>query len=192
MVCNPIFNAMSRKIMALAALGLLVSFSADGKPGKKSFQAPGMVQVMQTDSTSRRVAANDQINVIGNVADDNGEPIPGATIILKGNADVHAIADIDGNYSITVPDRWAVLTYSCIGFLPQEIQVGNRRVVNVTMTEDIGQLQDAVVVAYGQQRKESVVASIAAIEPEKLKVGTSRSLRAEMKLSFSSASRYLE
>lgn len=176
MVCNPIFNAMSRKIMALAALGLLVSFSADGKPGKKSFQASGMVQVMQTDSTSRRVAANDQINVIGNVADDNGEPIPGATIILKGNADVHAIADIDGNYSITVPDRWAVLTYSCIGFLPQEIQVGNRRVVNVTMTEDIGQLQDAVVVAYGQQRKESVVASIAAIEPEKLKVGTSRSL----------------
>lgn len=176
MVCNPIFNAMSRKIMALAALGLLVSFSADGKPGKKSFQAPGMVQVMQTDSTSRRVVANGQINVIGNVADDNGEPIPGATIILKGNADVHAIADIDGNYSITVPDRWAVLTYSCIGFLPQEIQVGNRRVVNVTMTEDIGQLQDAVVVAYGQQRKESVVASIAAIEPEKLKVGTSRSL----------------
>ncbi len=120
--------------------------------------------------------SKEQINVIGNIADENGNPLPGATVILKGNKDVHAIADIDGNYSISVPDRWAVLTFNYIGFLPQEIQVENRRVVNVTMAEDIGQLQDAVVVAYGQQRKESVVASITAIEPDKLKTGTTRSL----------------
>ena len=122
-------------------------------------------------------ARSGQINVIGNIADENGDPLPGATIVLKGsNNEVHAIADIDGNYSITVPDRWAILTYSYIGFLTQDVQVGNRRVVNVTMTEDIGQLEDAMVVAYGQQRKESVVAAIAAIEPDKLKVSTSRSL----------------
>ena len=116
------------------------------------------------------------IDVVGNVSDENGEPLPGATIVLKGNTGVHAIADIDGNYSITVPDRWAVLEISYIGFISQDIQVGNRRVVNVVLAEDIGQLQDAVVVAYGQQKKESVVASIAAIEPDKLKVGTTRSL----------------
>ena len=178
MICNPILNAMSKWCMMLAAFGLLASFSADGKPGRKADPAFQGNQEVQTDptSTSGRSASSAQIHVVGNVADDKGEPLPGATIILKGNTEVHAITDIDGNYEITVPDRWAVLTYSFIGFLPQDIQVGNRRVVNVTMVEDIGQLEDAVVVAYGQQKKESVVASIAAIEPDKLKVGTSRSL----------------
>ena len=178
MVCNPIFSAMTKGGIMLAAFWLLVSFSADGKPGRKADPDFLENQEMQVDSTSasRRRASSEQINVIGNVSDEKGEPLPGATVILKGNPDVHAITDIDGNYQITVPDRWAVLTYSYIGFLSSDVQVGNRRVVNVTMTEDIGQLEDAVVVAYGQQRKESVVASITTIEPEKLKVGTSRSL----------------
>lgn len=160
MLCNPISSLFGRKAAAILAFMAVLSFSAyAGTAGRQ--QAP--------DSDSA-------IDVIGNVSDENGEPLPGATILLKGNNDVHAIADIDGNYSITVPDRWAVLEISYIGFVSQEIQVGNRRVVNVVLVEDIGQLQDAVVVAYGQQKKESVVASIAAIEPEKLKVGTSRSL----------------
>lgn len=160
MLCNPISSLFGRKAAAILAFMAVLSFSAyAGTAGRQ--QAP--------DSDSA-------IDVIGNVSDENGEPLPGATILLKGNNDVHAIADIDGNYSLTVPDRWAILEISYIGFISQEIQVGNRRVVNVVLTEDIGQLQDAVVVAYGQQKKESVVASIAAIEPEKLKVGTSRSL----------------
>ena len=160
MLCNPISSLFGRKAAAILAFMAVLSFSAyAGTAGQQ--QAP--------DSDSA-------IDVIGNVSDENGEPLPGATILLKGNNDVHAIADIDGNYSLTVPDRWAILEVSYIGFISQEIQVGNRRVVNVVLAEDIGQLQDAVVVAYGQQKKESVVASIAAIEPEKLKVGTSRSL----------------
>ena len=159
MVCNLNFSVMLRRIALLALSGALAVFSAYGH------------------DSPEQSARSGQINVIGNIADENGDPLPGATVVLKGsNNEVHAIADIDGNYSITVPDRWAILTYSYIGFLTQDVQVGNRRVVNVTMTEDIGQLEDAMVVAYGQQRKESVVAAIAAIEPDKLKVSTSRSL----------------
>ena len=159
MVCNLNFSVMLRRIALLALSGALAVFSAYGQ------------------DSPEQSARSGQINVIGNIADENGDPLPGATVVLKGsNNEVHAIADIDGNYSITVPDRWAILTYSYIGFLTQDVQVGNRRVVNVTMTEDIGQLEDAMVVAYGQQRKESVVAAIAAIEPDKLKVSTSRSL----------------
>ena len=160
MRCNPILSLLSKKAAALLSLTALLSFSA----------------YAGTASASQEPDSQTAINVIGNISDENGEPLPGATIVLKGDPGVHAIADIDGNYSITVPDRWAVLEISYIGFVSQEIQVGNRRVVNVVLVEDIGQLQDAVVVAYGQQKKESVVASIAAIEPEKLKVGTSRSL----------------
>ena len=163
MSINPISCLFSRKKMVAVMIAAgIFSVSAHGG---------GSTLINQQEPASQTA-----INVIGNVSDENGEPLPGATIILKGNKDVHAIADIDGNYSLTVPDRWAILEISYIGFVSQEIQVGNRRVVNVVLTEDIGQLQDAVVVAYGQQRKESVVASIAAIEPEKLKVGTTRSL----------------
>ena len=96
--------------------------------------------------------------------------------MIKNNQKVHAIADIDGNYSIKVPDRWAVLVFRSMGYLTREVLVGNNKIVNVTLAEDIGQLQDAVVVAYGEQKKESVVASIASLDPGKLKVGTSRSM----------------
>lgn len=160
MICNPILSLLSKRAAAMLALTAILSLSAYAGTASRQ-QAPD---------------SDKAIDVIGNVSDENGEPLPGATVILKGNTSVHAIADIDGNYSLTVPDRWAVLEISYIGFIPQEVQVGNRRIVNVVLAEDIGQLQDAVVVAYGQQKKESVVASIAAIEPEKLKVGTTRSL----------------
>lgn len=174
MVCNPSSSKVLRPIAMLTVIGMLVSYSAEGRPERKSDPVKTESRVIQDNS--RQSSSSEEINVIGNVADENGEPLPGATVILKGNQDVHAVTDIDGNYQITVPDRWAVLTYSYIGFLSRDVQVGNRRVVNVTLSEDIGQLEDAVVVAYGQQRKESVVASITAIEPEKLKTGTTRSL----------------
>ncbi len=170
MLVTPIFNFMKKGAL-LAMSGLLVTSFAEARPVHNAGTAAYESMMLQDNTPS-----SEQINVIGNIADENGEPLPGATVILKGNKDVHAIADIDGNYSITVPDRWAVLTFSSLGFISQDIQVGNRRVVNVTMVEDIGQLQDAVVVAYGQQKKESVVASITAIEPGKLKTGTTRSL----------------
>lgn len=174
MVCNPSSSKVLRPIAMLTVIGMLVSYSAEGRPERKSDPVKTESRVIQDNS--RQSSSSEEINVIGNVADENGEPLPGATVILKGNQDIHAVTDIDGNYQITVPDRWAVLTYSYIGFLSRDVQVGNRRVVNVTLSEDIGQLEDAVVVAYGQQRKESVVASITAIEPEKLKTGTTRSL----------------
>ena len=175
MILPHYFHSLLRKTISLVVIGAIGFISVNGKPLRKaesvgeSNVASGQVyaSVHQSDGT---------ISVTGNISDEKGEPLPGATVILKGNTEVHAIADIDGNYQITVPDRWAVLTYSFIGYLSQDVQVGNRRIVNVTMTEDIGQLQDAVVVAYGQQKKESVVASITAIDPGKLKTGTTRSL----------------
>ena len=63
-----------------------------------------------------------------------------------------------------------------IGFVPKDEKVDNRRVLNVIMVEDVGQLDEVVVVAYGAQKKESVVGSITTIEPAKLNVSTSRSL----------------
>ena len=116
------------------------------------------------------------IKVTGNVSDEKGEPLIGVTIILKNDSTVHALTDMNGNYSITVPERKSVLSFRYIGFVPKEEVVNNRKVVNVQMVEDVGQLDEVVVVAYGAQKKESVVGSITTIEPAKLKVSTTRSI----------------
>ena len=116
------------------------------------------------------------IKVTGNVSDEKGEPLIGVTIILKNDSTVHALTDMNGNYSIIVPERKSVLSFRYIGFIPKEEVVNNRKVVNVQMVEDVGQLDEVVVVAYGAQKKESVVGSITTIEPAKLKVSTTRSI----------------
>ncbi|HAC44160.1 MAG TPA: SusC/RagA family protein, partial [Paraprevotella xylaniphila] len=116
------------------------------------------------------------IKVTGNVSDEKGEPLIGVTIILKNDSTVHALTDMNGNYSIIVPERKSVLSFRYIGFIPKEEVVNNRKVVNVQMVEDVGQLDEVVVVAYGAQKKESVVGSITTVEPAKLNVSTSRSL----------------
>ena len=114
--------------------------------------------------------------VVGNVTDEKGEPLIGVSIFMKTDSTVNAITDMNGAYSIAVPDKYAELSFRYIGFVPKNEKVDNRRVLNVIMVEDVGQLDEVVVVAYGAQKKESVVGSITTIEPAKLNVSTSRSL----------------
>jgi len=114
--------------------------------------------------------------IVGNVTDEKGEPLIGVSIFMKKDSTVNAITDMNGAYSIAVPDKYAELSFRYIGFVPKDEKVDNRRVLNVIMIEDVGQLDEVVVVAYGAQKKESVVGSITTIEPAKLNVSTSRSL----------------
>lgn len=98
--------------------------------------------------------------VRGTVVDDTGEPLIGATIALKGGSAATA-SDIDGNYSLQVPDlKTAVLKVSYLGYLPQEIKVNGRSTVDVTLQTNAEQLEEVVVVGYGQQKKASVVGAI--------------------------------
>lgn len=98
--------------------------------------------------------------VRGTVVDDTGEPLIGATIALKGGSAATA-SDIDGNYSLQVPDlKTAVLKVSYVGYLPQKIKVNGRSTVDVTLQTNAEQLEEVVVVGYGQQKKASVVGAI--------------------------------
>ena len=98
--------------------------------------------------------------VRGTVVDDTGEPLIGATIALKGGSAATA-SDIDGNYSLQVPDlKTAVLKVSYVGYLPQEIKVNGRSTVDVTLQTNAEQIEEVVVVGFGQQKKASVVGAI--------------------------------
>ena len=99
--------------------------------------------------------------VSGKVTDDQGEPLVGVGIQVKGTQ-TGAMTDLDGNYSLVVNPN-ATLIYSYLGFLTQEIAVGSRRTVNVVMAPDNMLLDDVVVVGYGTARKRDVSGAIASV-----------------------------
>src|SRR5690606_11409363 len=98
--------------------------------------------------------------------DENGDPIPGATVSIPGTG-IGTATDIDGNYSLTVPED-ASLVFSFIGYETQTIPVGDQSVINVTLVEDISSLDEVVVVGYGTQKKVNLTGSVASISGEDL------------------------
>ena len=93
------------------------------------------------------------ITITGTVTDETGGDLPGVNVVVKGTA-TGVITDINGKYRITVPNANAVLVFSFVGYNSQEIAVGDRQIIDVTLTEMIGQLDEVVVTALGI-RKES-------------------------------------
>ncbi|MDR1706582.1 MAG: TonB-dependent receptor [Prevotella sp.] len=107
------------------------------------------------------------ITVKGKVTDNAGEPLPGVSIILKGST-TGVMTDIDGNYSINVPNSNAVLTISYMGFVPQEHKVGNNTTLNIVLVEQSTNLDEVVVVGYGVQKKINLTGSVASVDSKKL------------------------
>ena len=104
--------------------------------------------------------------VTGVVVDAAGVPVIGANVIVKGTT-VGTITDFDGNYSLEVPEN-AVLQISYIGYLTEEVTVGDKSSINVTLKEDSQALDELVVVGYGTMRKSDVTGSIATAKGEEL------------------------
>lgn len=112
------------------------------------------------------------IRVTGTVRDTNGEPLVGANISVK-NTTIGTITDIDGNYSIDVPDEQSVLLFSMIGFIPQEIKAGDRKKLSsVTLQEDLQLLDEVVVVGYTTIKAKRVTGAISDIRNKELMQST--------------------
>lgn len=103
----------------------------------------------------------------GTIKDSAGEPIIGANVTLKGDATVGSITDIDGNFDLSVPSN-ATLQVSYIGYNTQDIPVGNKSFLNITLKEDTETLDEVVVIGYGVQKKADLTGSVANINTEKL------------------------
>ena len=104
------------------------------------------------------------IAMTGTVTDDTGEPLIGVNVLVKGTT-VGTVTNIDGKYTIQVSGN-QVLAFSYIGFLPQEIAVGNRRTIDVILKEDAQSLEEVVVVGYGVQKKSQITGAISQVKAE--------------------------
>ena len=100
---------------------------------------------------SFRLFAQDDL-VTGTVTDATGEPLIGVNVIVKENPATGTITDMDGNYSLR-PNGGTTLEFSYIGYAPQRVPIGGRKVVNVQLKEDSESLDEVVVVGYGTQKK---------------------------------------
>ena len=114
-------------------------------------------------------AVQQQITVTGTVTDNNSEPLPGVAIIIKGTTQGTA-TDGKGDFSIPVPNENTTLVFSYIGFVSQEILVGNKRIINVILEEDVRQIEEVVVVGYGQQRVATITGSVSQIKSDRITV----------------------
>ena len=121
-----------------------------------------------------------KIDVRGTVRDENGETIPGATVMIKGTQ-IGAVADVNGNYVLPSVDEDAVLVFTTIGFVTAEIPVNRRAVINATLAEDVLKLSEVVVVGYNTVRRAQVTGAIETVKAEKISDETSATLEDRLK-----------
>ena len=115
------------------------------------------------------------------VSEEDEIGLPGVNIVVKGTTR-GTTTDVNGEYRITVPDD-AVLVFSYLGFVPEEVPVGNSTTINVTLVPDISSLSEVVVVGYGSQSKRELTSAISSISAEEIKempvVGLDQSIQEE-------------
>lgn len=135
---------------------------------KKHFPVSGLTLLLAIVFSSFTVVNLEAQNRIsGIVKDASGMPIPGVIVLQKGTT-TGTYTDFDGNYSLELTLGDEILLFSYVGFKTQEIQVNGRTTINITLEEDVASLDEVVVIGYGTQKKESVVAAITQIKGEDL------------------------
>ena len=103
------------------------------------------------------VTAAAQRTITGKVSDTDRETLIGVSVYVAGNSGVGTLTDIDGKFSLTVPDKAKQLVFSYIGYEKRFVDLGKKTTLNVTMSSDAELLEEVVVVAFGSQKKEDVI-----------------------------------
>jgi hypothetical protein len=116
-----------------------------------------------------------ELRIVGKVTDAKGETLPGVSILLKGSQR-GTTTNESGDFELEVPDAAAVLVFSFVGYLSQEITVGTQGRVDVTLLVDDKALEEVVVVGYGTQARATLTGAIATTKGEDLKQNPSVNL----------------
>lgn len=105
--------------------------------------------------------------ITGTVTDDTKQALPGASVIVKGTT-IGIITDIDGKFSLKVPENAKTLVVSFVGMIPQEIEIGSKTTFNVLLVQETIGLEEVVAVGYGTVRKKDLTGSVSSVNSAKL------------------------
>ncbi len=108
------------------------------------------------------------ITITGRVtsADDTGG-LPGVNVIVKGTS-LGTVTDVEGNYSLEVPEENSILVYSSVGFVQEDIIVGSQTIIDIILSPDVTALDEIVVIGYGTQKKSDLTGAISSVSGEEL------------------------
>lgn len=153
-----ICNAMRKKVILV--LSLLLTFSTLVAKATPHGNSDDYAEEQTTQQNGKRVT--------GQVTDNNGEPIIGASVIVKGST-TGGVTNVDGMFTLDGIREGSVLVISYLGFNSQEVSVGKQSNFNVVLSPDTKSLDEVVVVAYGTQKKATLTGSVAAISTKEIK-----------------------
>jgi len=114
------------------------------------------------------VAWAQEKTIRGTVMDgENNEPLPGVNVIIKGTT-TGSITDVDGNYTLSVSGSDAILVFSSIGYVSQEVTVGNQSRIDLTLATDVTSLEEIVVIGYGTQKKKDLTGAVVNVQADEV------------------------
>ncbi|WP_212006471.1 TonB-dependent receptor [Chitinophaga sp. HK235] len=148
-------------------------------PGKAPAQLLAAANITSLHTPASDAFANKNTTALfkkevrGQVTDTAGSPMPGVTVLVKNSPNIGTTTDMNGRYILEVPDNTTVMVFTMVGYTTQEVTLNGRSVINVQLKNSASQLSETVVVAYGKQKKASVIGSITTINPGELKVPSS-------------------
>ncbi|AKD05159.1 TonB-dependent receptor [Pontibacter korlensis] len=160
-------NKYTRRIRAI---GLSTALGCLFLPGTGQNAFASGVQTELAASNWSNTSSQTNVTVTGKVTDDSGVGLPGVTVVVRGTTRGTS-TDLNGNFTLSVPQTGAVLVFSYIGYASQEVPVGNQTTINVTLGQDTKALQEVVVVGYGTQRKSDVTGSVTSVSEEDFQQG---------------------
>ncbi|SHK61769.1 SusC/RagA family TonB-linked outer membrane protein [Xylanibacter ruminicola] len=135
---------------------------------KKFKQFAARTLLMAVTLLAAQGATAQSKTVKGKVTDGSHEPLIGVSVTIKGTNNTGVITDVNGNYSITVPNEKSVLLFNYIGFSEAEQNVGNKSTVNVEMKEDNIGLDEVVVIGYGSVKRKDLTGAVASVKGDDL------------------------
>ena len=106
--------------------------------------------------------------ITGRVTSETGDGLPGVTVVVKGTT-IGASTDMEGNYSLAVPDGNGTLVISFIGYSPQEVPINNRSTINISLAPDTQALEEVVIVGYGSQLEREITGSVQTVDAAELR-----------------------
>lgn len=142
--------------------------SISGQTKLQFRQVNNNIHVRKAESSSKPEIDVDKVwadvTVSGTITDDEGSPLPGATITVQGTT-AGTVSDLDGKYSLTV-EEGATLVFSYIGYQAQNVKVGNQSTLDIQLVLDASALEEVVVVGYGEVKKSDLTGAVGSVDSE--------------------------
>jgi TonB-dependent starch-binding outer membrane protein SusC len=139
------------------------------KDAKSFFPARGtlVLVLLSLLTTTISLAQQKDRTISGTVTDENGDSMPGASIVVSGTS-IGTQSDADGKFSLLVPGEKNVLIISFVGYSSQEVEIGSSTQIEVKLLPDVKSLDEIVVVGYGEQSKANISGSVSTINTKQI------------------------